>query len=64
MVAEVVRDVIIQAAATSFVYMQTLATSQVVQSALNVGIFRGVSHPGILDGFNAEELMPSLLLMT
>ena len=62
--AELVKDVIIQAAATSFVYMQMLATSQVVQSARNAGIFKGVSHPGILDGFNAEELMPSLLLMT
>jgi len=48
-VAEVVSEVIIQAAATSLVYMQTLATNHVDQSARKTGNdFSGASHPGTL----------------
>src|SRR4051794_33321382 len=40
-IGEVVMDVIIQAAATSFIHMQMLATSQVVQSMRNTGRWNG-----------------------
>lgn len=46
-VAEVVNDVIVQAAATSFIHMQMLATSQTDQSDLNTLCFRGDNQPSV-----------------
>jgi hypothetical protein len=40
-IGEVVMDVIIQAAATSFIHMQMLATSQVLHSMRNTGRLMG-----------------------
>ena len=44
-VAELVRDVIIQAAATSFIHMQILATSHTSHNDLKTLFFRGDSQP-------------------
>jgi hypothetical protein len=46
---EVVSEVIIQAAATSFIHMQMLAMSQVLHSMRNTGSFRG-SRAASFDG--------------
>ena len=40
-IGEVVKEVIIQAAATSFIHIETLAASQVPHSILKTGIFSG-----------------------
>ena len=40
-IGEEVRDVIIQAAATSFIHIEMLAASQVPHNILKTGIFRG-----------------------
>ncbi|MNT47399.1 hypothetical protein D3C72_1841110 [compost metagenome] len=42
-IGEVVSEVIIHAAATSFIHMQMLAMSQVLHSMRNTGSFRGSS---------------------
>jgi hypothetical protein len=46
-VAEVVSEVIVHAAATSFIHMQILATNQTDQSDLKTPCFNGDSHPSV-----------------
>ena len=46
-VAEVVSDVIVHAAATSFIHMQILATSQTDHSDLNTLCLKGDSQPSV-----------------
>jgi len=62
-VAEVVSEVIIQAAATSLVYMQMLATSHVDHRARKTGNdFSGANHPGTLLGSRVFMLINPILL--
>ena len=49
-IGEVVKDVIIQAAATSFIHMQMLAVNQVPHNILKTGIFRGPQTVGSAAG--------------
>jgi hypothetical protein len=44
-VAELVNEVIVHAAATSFIHMQIFAVNQTNQSERNTRCFKGVSQP-------------------
>ena len=56
-IGDEVRDVIIQAAATSFIHIEMLAASQVLHSILKTGIFRGPQTDGSAAGAATAALL-------